>query len=57
MVCAASAQAGQYAVKPFALVAVPAGSATLEVVVDGNSHTRDVVVPVAGLPGQWAKLA
>ena len=50
------AQAGQHAVKPAEHVAVPAGTATLEVLVDGTSHTRTVTVSTAGLPGEWAKL-
>jgi hypothetical protein len=50
------AQAGQHAVKPAEPVAVPAGAATLEVVVDGNSYTREVNVAIAGLPGEWAKI-
>ncbi len=50
------AQAGQYAVKPAEQVAVPAGKAMLEVVVDGNSHTRAVNVRSAGLPGEWAEV-
>ena len=50
-------QAGPKAIKPAGGESVPAGAATLEVLVDGCSHRRNVTVTKNGQPGEWAKLA
>ena len=50
------AQVGSDALKPFDGGVIPTGLSKLEVVVDGTSYTRMVLVPRAGVPGAWAQL-